>query len=243
MNEVVKNLLELQRLDIRIEVLRGFLDARPGLRDELAGERRAAEDDIADKRGQLEEAKQELRGKERALADGEDKLKQIHVKLNAVKSNKEYEAALKEIEDQKAVNGRAEEQILLLYDKVEEAGQAKKKLEEKWDALAAEFDRRGQELSAKAEAAETELAGLRKQRDELAAGIAPADLAHYDKVRNKSGRAVARAEGEICRGCHCRIPAQLYNEVLKGEQLIPCNNCSRILVHTDIEIDDGLMEF
>ncbi|HUT55048.1 MAG TPA: C4-type zinc ribbon domain-containing protein [bacterium] len=242
MNKMIHDLIELQKADIRIEVLEKFTGSVAGLRSALAEEKRAEQDRAAAKKAELETAKKDLRHQERELATGEDKLKQIQVKLNAVKTNKEYEAALKEIEEQKKVNGRTEEEILLLYDKVEEAEKQEKALEKEWKEKAVEFAERENELDAKAARAETELAGRRAERERLAPELGAELLKRYEYVRSRAGRAVVRAEGEVCLGCHYHIPAQIYNEVLKGEQLLACNNCVRFMVHTEKDLEDGLEE-
>ena len=118
MNQFNQDLLELQRIDIRIEALESFLESFPDKESELGAERGDAEGKVEKKRSELEEARKELRLKERRLEDGEEGLKQIQARLNQVKTNKEYEAALKEMEDQKQANSRLEGDILVLYDKV-----------------------------------------------------------------------------------------------------------------------------
>jgi predicted nucleic acid-binding Zn-ribbon protein len=242
MNQLNQDLLELQRIDIRIEAVEGFLDSLPEKRSELAADRNESEKRIENKRSELEEAKKELRGKERQLKDGEERLKQVQAKLNQVKTNKEYEAALKEIEDQKQANGDLEEKILRLYDKVEEAEAQRVELEAEWNERVEDFDRREKELEEKAFSAKAELEDQRGKRSGLVESIDSVSLGHYEKVRKHSGRGVARAESEVCQGCHRHIPAQVYNEVLKGDRMITCNNCSRILIHTDEEIDSELKE-
>jgi predicted nucleic acid-binding Zn-ribbon protein len=242
MNKMIQGLIEIQKADIRIEVLEKFLDSAASLHASLAAEKKAEEDALAAKKAELETAKKDLRHAERELAAGEDKLKQIQVKLNAVKTNTEYEAALKEIEDQKNANGRTEEEILLLYDKVEAAQAQEKELAKEWKTMAGEFSEREDEINGKAARAEAELAAKRAEREKIAPELGPDLLKRYEHVRSKAGRAVARAEGEVCMGCHYHIPAQIYNEVLRGEQLIACNNCVRFLVHTEHDLEDGLLE-
>jgi predicted nucleic acid-binding Zn-ribbon protein len=46
--------------------------------------------------------------------------------------------------------------------------------------------------------------------------------------------AVAMVSEEMCQGCRVGIPAQNYIEILKGERIITCGNCHRILVHPDM---------
>jgi len=70
-------------------------------------------------------------------------------------------------------------------------------------------------------------------RDELIKGMETGSLSSYQKVASKVNQPVARADKEICTGCSTHIPAQLYNEVLKGEKIRQCPNCLRILIHPE----------
>jgi len=235
-------LIELAKKDIRIQALAEFLGRAPGLREELASERNAAKSEIEAKREEFDRSRRELARKEGELKDGEERINRLQAKLNQVKTNKEYDAALKEIEDQKKKNGLLEEDILRLYDEVEAAESKKKELEDAWKEKAAEFDARAGELDELEKAAGDELAKIEAERDAIKASLPAAVIEHYEKVKNHSGSGVARTDKEVCHGCYRHIPAQTYNLVLKGQDFISCPNCHRYLVHTEDELDQGLTE-
>ena len=239
MNKIIQDLIELQKGDLRIGILETFLNSSPGLKAELAAERAAEEGKMAAKAEELDTAKKDLRRKERDLETGEDRLKQLLVKLNQVKTNKEYDASLREIEEQKRLNGKIEDDLLLLYEKIEAAEAAVKKLDAEWKGRLGEFEERTKELEQKADRAEKDLEQKRRQRAALTAEVNADLLKRYEQIRAKTGRGLARVEAEICRGCFHHISAQMYNEVLKGEQVLTCTNCFRILVYTEKDLDAG----
>lgn len=242
MNQTITDLIELQKKDIKIAFLEKFLEQAPGLLTEVADQRQAAEGAIEAKHCQLDQARQNLKRKERELEDGESRIEQLQVKLNQVKTNKEYEAALKEIEDQKARNSAIEDDILGLFDEVEEAEEAKGQLESRWSEQAAGFDRQTHDLEARVRTAGEELEKATEARKQLVETLAPEIVGLYEKVKNATGRSVVKADKEICHGCYRQIPAQMYNMVLKGEEVIKCPNCQRIMVHLEQEIEEGLEE-
>jgi len=43
---------------------------------------------------------------------------------------------------------------------------------------------------------------------------------------------------DICEGCRVGIPAQAYIEILRGEELVTCGNCQRILLSPEM-VSDG----
>ena len=52
----------------------------------------------------------------------------------------------------------------------------------------------------------------------------------YQRIREKKdGVAVVPVADGFCGGCSIALPPQLINDVLKGEDLVACRNCLRIL--------------
>jgi len=242
LKQVIRDLLDLHLVEVRIETLESFLGSVPARESELASERAAAQGEVDRRREELHQAREELKRKERSLGDGEEKLRQLQVKLNQVKTNKEYEAALKEIEDQRRANGVLEEEILLLLDQVESAERAERELLAGWEDKVREFEARESELASLSGKAGRELEERKVARDKLLSALAPELTRQFEKIRKAKGRALVRADQEVCHGCHRRLPPQLYNEVLKGERALTCPNCERFLVHSESELEDGLLE-
>ena len=70
-------------------------------------------------------------------------------------------------------------------------------------------------------------------REVLVAAMAKHVLAIFDLVaRRRSGIAVAEARGGICTICHLRLRPQVFNTVLRNEEIIQCDSCNRILYYT-----------
>lgn len=240
MNKIIEDIVEIYRVDSRIELLEGFLDSIPEKKAELAAQIKASENRFEAAIEGFENTKKRLRKKEAELADGEEKIKKIQAKLNRVKTNKEYEAALKEIEGQKEKNSSLEEDILKLFDDVESGQEAVKKIEVESRDEVLETRGREKEMEKKAAAAGEELAERKEKRSQLEADLPPDLVKKYDNIRSARARTVVRADKEICQGCHRHVTAQLYILVLKGEEVIICPNCQRILVHAEIEIDEEI---
>jgi hypothetical protein len=77
----------------------------------------------------------------------------------------------------------------------------------------------------------SKLKELKIERDKLATEVEPKALAAYDRIQGRFPRnAVVIARDELCMGCHMHIPAQMFNELQRGEKLITCPNCQRVLL-------------
>ena len=48
-------------------------------------------------------------------------------------------------------------------------------------------------------------------------------------ARKRNGVAVAEARNGICSVCHVRLRPQVFNTVLKNEEILQCDSCNRIL--------------
>jgi predicted nucleic acid-binding Zn-ribbon protein len=126
--------------------------------------------------------------------------------------------------------GKKEEEIIMAMDAVENS---KDLISAAEDAL----KQAQQRFDDKKKQAETELgdflADIEKQRGEregLMQEIKPDMLQTYQQIQKaRNGMAVALADNEQCFGCSMKIPPQVYNEVVQGDQLHTCPNCKRIL--------------
>ena len=64
-----------------------------------------------------------------------------------------------------------------------------------------------------------------------------AALAVFELVsRHRNGVAMAEAKLGLCTICHVRLRPQVFNTVLKNEQILQCDSCQRILYYTPAPI-------
>ncbi len=184
----------------------------------------------ARKRRRLEKLQKERRQKEKDLEEEIDRVKKAEARVFEIKTNKEYQAVLKEIESAKKLNRQREEEILEILEKLEEGQKritgAEKELEEKRK----EMQRQVSELKQKEASFEQEMAGEVRQKEEQEKEIPAELLSRYRMLAEKrQGVAVARVVQGVCQACHMNLRPQLYIELQKQETLIICPNCSRIL--------------
>ena len=233
MKETLARLIELQTTDDALTELRVRID---DLHKGLAGAQGAldkADQGVAAAHDVVQHAQAALHSLENDLAAGEQKVKTLDGRLNSASSNKEFSAIKLEIATFKAENGKLEERILMSMDEVDE----KQRLEEAALAVKreAEADLRAAEarLEEQRQGLETEFEGLESRRGEIAAAVDPGKLKLYDRIRGgnrKSGTAVVAVHGEYCQGCQMAVRPQDLTELVKGEQIILCRSCQRILV-------------
>jgi uncharacterized protein len=193
-------------------------------------------DKVAREKGVIEELEKERRKKEKEIETDREKVKKLEAKLYEVKTNKEYQALLKEIEAAKETNDKTEEEVLILMEKIEEL---KKDLE----SAAKEHKKKETQATAERKKIEEELrsvdavvSDLRKTRDTLL-GMIDEDLksTYSTLLERRNGLAVVNVKNGVCLGCFMNIPPQLFIEATKNRQVILCPSCNRIFYFLEEE--------
>ena len=229
-NEQIKILVELQKIDAEIYRLKTEAEALP------AGQKKI-EHELGKKKTGLRAAEEALKGfqlklkeKEVDLQTREEKIKKLQSQLYQLKSNKEYTAMEFEIKGLKADKSLLEEEILRLLDAVDQQKTATAKEKEVFsaeekkakDALEL-LKKEGDEIEHKA----SEFGGKRKA---YLPNIDPKLLTQYERIlKKREGLALVPVRNSSCCGCHMGLPPQAVNEIQLQEKLVVCESCARIL--------------
>jgi predicted nucleic acid-binding Zn-ribbon protein len=170
------------------------------------------------------------RAAERELAVQQGRLTKFKDQLMEVKTNKEYTAMQHEIATAEAGVRTFEDQILGLMLQADELAAAVKAA----DASLADREREAaaarEEVEAERARLEGELAALAGTRREVE-GRLPADLVRLfgDTVAKRRGIAVSAVHDGHCQACQVRLRPQLIMDARRGERVVQCESCSRIL--------------
>jgi predicted nucleic acid-binding Zn-ribbon protein len=228
--EGFQHLLELQRLDSEIQRRQEVLAGLPAKRKELEESSTAAAAALAAAREALQAAEVQQRQSESSLQDHEALLQKLESQQFQVKDNTAYTALLNEMEHTKAQISASETGILESMDAVENARAAAESAEALDREASTRKDAELREMDERAERIQAELAELGVERDAVGPKLDAAILGAYEKIAKRKRPALALVKQETCEGCRVGIPAQKYIEILKGEELVTCGNCQRILL-------------
>lgn len=234
MNEQLRLLVELQKLDSRIIGKDALIKAIPSRLSTAERPLREARAAVEAHRQKLEEADKKKRDRERTLDECIDRIEKLKARIADIKDNKAYQAHLKEIEAAEGERTAIEDEILSLMEAVEAEGgelRGTEKVLEAEEGKAAELKRA---LEGEVEEARRELDALKEQREALTGRMDRDTYTMYMSLLEQlRGLAVVEVKGEVCQGCNMNIMPQLFVEIKKNQEIFQCPQCRRILYYDE----------
>ena len=156
----------------------------------------------------------ERRSHEQDLEAHEAHTEKMKSRLSELKSNKEYQAHLFEIEVANKKKGDIEEKILLCMEKIEQLQRTTKEAQEKLSVIEKAFTQEKQALDELEHTLSTELADLEAQQHVRSAHVEKGLLSRYNTIKAaRKDQPLAEIKEGICSGCRLQLPPQLISEV------------------------------
>lgn len=151
-------------------------------------------------------------------------------------SAKDLENLQREVASLAKRQGDLEDVVLEVMERRESAQERVTELTGRVGSVQAKVDDAVARRDAALAEIDAEAASVTKEREIVAASV-PADLLKlYDRLREKQGGiGAARLNQRRCEGCRLELDITELNEVRAAapDQVVRCENCSRILVRTN----------
>jgi predicted nucleic acid-binding Zn-ribbon protein len=228
--EQIEQLVVLQKVDSEMITLEQVLEEAPKQLQSLKEKKDYLEQQkavIQDKVDVLMEQKTRL---ENEIENDAQKVKKSKNKLMMVENTKEYHAMMREMDSMEKMNRlREEERANIMADLSD--------LEGRRDALQQDIDGLAETISAQQSTLDEELAEKRarlnvlaKDKKKASEAVPAPILTRYNFIRDRIPNPVIVPVSEgVCQGCHVVIPPQTFIDLQKGEQILSCPNCLRII--------------
>jgi len=231
MHPDLERLIQLQQIETVLETARRTLVDKPARLQAFEARLAAAEQVLDAARARLAESQHERRTLEKDAATQQARLSKFKDQSGSVKTNKEYTALLHEIEVAKQELDAIEEKILRNMDAADPLATAVKEAEAALAATKEQIDADRQALVAEFVAVDRQLADASGSRQALVAQINTRLVAHFEQlVKGRKGIAVAHVTREgLCSACYVRLRPHLFAAIRRNEEIVPCENCQRIL--------------
>jgi predicted nucleic acid-binding Zn-ribbon protein len=223
-------LIKLQHCDTRIRELTRSKEEGPLRVRKIEDDLRNEEEKAQEVHSQLDELKKERRKIEKEVQDLDGKVEKSSVKLSQIKSNKEYTAALKEIDDLKRTKFITEDKIIEVMEKIAELEQGSADEHRRLVELREQAEKEKKRILEELAGLEQELIALEEGKKHLIKDLDPELLKKYLFLHERrNGLAVSAVVTGVCQTCHLGIPPQKFNELIRGNVVMTCPHCHRIM--------------
>ena len=164
------------------------------------------------------------------LIAAQQRLSKYKEQLMAVKTNDEYHAMQHQIAAASAEVGRIEEQVIVNMVDADELAARLKAAEATLKADEAVVSKERAAIEADTADKQQVLADSNRARDALLPQLSRSSIELFQRLmKMRNGIAVAEAANGHCSICHVRLRPQVYNTIIKNEEIVQCDSCQRIL--------------
>jgi len=168
------------------------------------------------------------------LAEAEMSREKAEKNMDAVSTQREYEALDKEIKDasekEQQYRKDLQQRERSLYELDEQIKQQAALIEQQEKELEERRKKIEEEISDK----QKQIDALRKKENKLTENLDSEMVFKFERIiKNKMGIGIVAIKGNVCMGCHMILPVQFANEVRIGEEYVFCPYCSRILYYEE----------
>ena len=225
---------KLQELDNEImdfEEEREKIPSKFGSQESLLLEKRSILEDIENQIHMLKDEEAEI---VRSLDLEQLKLKNARNKETAIENIKQYEAFVREVEVKEKSSEDIESELAALRARLTELKGEYKDLNKEINSAKQVQKTERSGLETRLKELDSTLDELYDSRDELAERIREDLYYKYEYIaEGKNGIAMAIVEDGTCILCNMAIPPQMYNELIRGDQIMTCPACNRILIYKE----------
>jgi uncharacterized protein len=227
----LEKLIELQKTDTNIRRLKKSIETAEQRRANLDQEFEKHASSIREIQNRAETAKTERAVLEKQIADSKTYLDRANRNLKTSTNQKEYETSMREADTlQKQISG-FESQVLEKMTAVEDVEKVLAERAEEISSLEGNRDKSVTEFETELTENKAELDVELKKRQEVFATLPPNLASVYNRLalRSRDGVAVAEVKNGACSACFMTLRPQVQLEIKRGDKIITCESCARIL--------------
>jgi len=228
----LKLVIRLQEVDNRLAELAREIAALPRHVAEI--EKRLVSHE---RKLEMDRAALAANGKERKKCESdiqtqEQKISKLKDQMLQAKTNEQYRAFQNEIDFCQNEIRKFEDRILELMGESDPLDKNVKAAEEALKAEKTEVEAEKAKARERTAADEKAAAELKTERAAIRKEIAPPTYDRYERVRKtRRGIAVAEAAEGRCLACNMTMRLQFFQDLKKGDQIMACESCQRILYY------------
>lgn len=240
MQESFKMILKIQELDIKMIRLIRVKKERQKELEKIHVLKNDMHVQVTEKEKQIIEIKKDIRLGETQIKEIQEKIAKLEAQQAAVKKMDEFNALTQEMTSTGRERNVMEQRVSDLMDKLTAEEELLINLRENLRTTDESSIALEKEIQDSITHINEEGRTLLKERNELIPITSGEVFRIYERLlKNKKDRVVVPIENRTCSGCHIVLTAQHENMVRKGDRLVFCEHCSRILFWQEVEPVEG----
>ena len=228
--EQIKKLVSLQEIDTELIQLKNRMEEAPRHLENLQNELKNMEEQkfhIEERVKLLTEQKKKLQND---IEQDADKIKKSKNKLMMVSNTKEYHAMMREMDNLEKLNRFREEELNNLLEDLQAQQSKKEELNNEFQSLQDELATTQATLDSELQQIQERIQELEKDREKACADVPVPILSRYNFIKDRlHNPVIVSVRQSVCTGCFISIPPQSFVEIQKGEQILSCPNCQRLI--------------
>ena len=234
MKAELEKLVELQKTDTNIRRLKKSIETADERRASIEQEFEQHAFSIREIQGNRDRLQTERAELEKQIAENKTYLERADRNLKHAQNQKEYETAMRETDAIQKQIAAFETQIIEKMTAVEEVEKELEARAEEISSLDAKRDAALSEFDTVIKTDRDELDRELKSRNDVFVTLPTQLAAVYNRLaqRSRDGIAVAEVRNGSCSACFMSLRPQMQVEVKRGDQIITCESCTRILYVT-----------
>jgi predicted nucleic acid-binding Zn-ribbon protein len=233
MNGDMELLLKLQNIDYDLGELERSKEYIPDMMDNLRREIDDSREKLEMTREELSKARLEQKDTELQLADRQERLRKLQERMMAIKTNKEYDALVSEIDQVKREIGELESRGMTQLEYIENHEKEIIGLNEKAEAVAGVNTEQLNSLQQQIDSVGSKIDEKTHERNKIVSQISKQTMLVYERIhKGKGGAVVVSVKKRACGACYKALPPQRIQEIKIGDRIITCDSCGRMLVWT-----------
>lgn len=233
MKAELSQLIALQNADTNIRRLQAEIESIPERRAEIEREFDQRAFEIRELEQRRDAAFHERARVEKEIFEQKQRAERADRNLMAAKKPDEYTAAIREADSARKQISAFETNVL---EQMEVFDGAEKELHERApevEKLRGEMEASFKVFDQQVQQQQKELERARLDREQLLKELPKSMSTLYARIsaRIRDGVAVAEARNGACTACYMALRPQIMADVRRGDEVITCDNCNRILYY------------
>ena len=153
--------------------------------------------------------------------------------MDSISTHREYEALEKQINEASAKESGIRSELQRKEKQREELNEKLRLDEEMIKAQETDLNSNKAKLDSEVKEYENQIKELEAKEKEITPGLDSEIVYKFQRIIQRNSEGIVAVKNGVCTGCHMILPAQFANEVRKGEDILFCPYCSRILFYEE----------